>query len=721
MNLIQPKAFFSCALFLSKSSAFNTSPAFSSLKTKYSTFSRTLSFPTHTNFIMDKSLSQAASRRISSLFSREPKLADSSKDRDYSTKNRSKELKRLASTLEMDVKQVKELLTNQRSKMNNDEEKAKYVDWILAKDDDKGQKRQRNPSDATTSEEKKMDDADTKMASSSLAPKKKRAARPVRPEGKKMPEDMDVDNSDPAAAAARSVDPSLLSKLKFKDMPLNALTKKALAETLKLETMTEIQSRTFTEAAGGTDVLGRARTGTGKTLAFLIPALECLLQNPNFTPGKNVGVLIISPTRELAGQIGDQAQKLITFHKDLSCQVVYGGTSMGKDVNAFNKRIPTFLIATPGRLLDHLDNTKLNNGKKFGYDVMRDTPILVLDEADRLLEMGFRQEIKKIMAYLPKKDKRQTLLFSATVPQELKAIMGENMNSDYVEVDCIHDGGNNPDGGAHTNSLVKQTYTVLPRLQDQVTAVVKLVQDQMRSDPDHKVVVFFPTARMVGYYAEFFNLGLGIEVIEIHSKKSQGYRDKASAKFRAAKRGILFTSDVSARGVDYPDVTAVLQFGIPESREQYIHRLGRTGRAGKEGQGILVLAPFEAGFVKELTNIEISENKEASNLIGGPTDPKVAQSIERVLARIKSGDAKLTLSAEQSYQAFLGYYRGHMKRTTIRTKDDLVDTANSLARIMGLKEQPGLTKKAIGKMGLKGIKNLKIISEADVKAKKAGR
>ena len=670
---------------------------------------------------MDKSLSQAASRRISSLFSREPKTADGSKDRDYSTKNRSKELKRLASTLDVDVKQVKELLTKQRSKLNNDEEKAKYVDWILAKDDDKGQKRQRNPSDATISEEKKMDDADTKMASSSLAPKKKRAARPVRPEGKKMPEDMDVVDSDPSGSAARSMDTSLLSNLKFKDMPLHPMTKKAMAETLKLETMTEIQSKTFTEAAGGTDVLGRARTGTGKTLAFLLPALECLLQNPNFTPGKNVGVLIISPTRELAGQIGDQAQKLITFHKDLSCQVVYGGTSMGKDVNAFNKRIPTFLIATPGRLLDHLDNTKLQNGKKFGYDVMRDTPILVLDEADRLLEMGFRQEIKKIMAYLPKKDKRQTLLFSATVPQELKTVMGENMNSDYVEVDCIHDGGNNPDGGAHTNSLVKQTYTVLPRLQDQVTAVVKLVQDQMRSDPDHKVVVFFPTARMVGYYAEFFNLGLGIEVIEIHSKKSQGYRDKASAKFRAAKKGILFTSDVSARGVDYPDVTAVLQFGIPESREQYIHRLGRTGRAGKEGQGILVLAPFEAGFVRELTNIEISENKEASNLISGPTDPHVAQSIERVLARIKSGDAKLTLSAEQSYQAFLGYYRGHMKRTTIRTKDDLVDTANSLARIMGLKEQPGLTKKAIGKMGLKGIKNLKIISEADVKAKKAGR
>lgn len=394
---------------------------------------------------------------------------------------------------------------------------------------------------------------------------------------------------------------------------------------------------------------------------------------------------------------------------------------MGRDMNLLNKRLPSILVATPGRLLDHMENTKLSNGKKFGYDIMRETQILVLDETDRLLDMGFRNEIKKIMSYLPKQEKRQTLLFSATVPQELKKIMAENMKKDYVEVDCIHDGGNNPDGGTHTNSLVKQTYTVLPSLENQVTAVVQLVKQQMEADPNHKLVVFFPTARMVGYFAEFFNLGLGIDVIELHSKKSQGYRNKASDKFRKAMRGALFTSDVSARGVDYPNVTAVIQVGLPESREQYIHRLGRTGRAGKEGQGILVLAPFEAKFVKELKNIEISENKEATELISGPVDPKITKSVAAVMARIRSGDATLTVSAEQSYQAFIGYYRGHMKRTTINSKDALVATANSMAKVMGLKEQPGLTKKAIGKMGLKGIKNLRIISEADLKAKKGNK
>ena len=748
MNLTQSKAFFSCLFLTSKSTAFHTfhpqslqrtsrTVHFSALLPNYSNQYTTLTRKTTSN-IMDNQFQKATSKRITSLFSREPKGAE----RDYSTKNRSKELKRLAVNMEVDVPKLKELLIRQRSAMEDGHEKARYVDWMLGKDDNNeggsntnananandDRKRQRKPSDVA-SEEKKDDPlpSASASASASTAPKKKRAARPARPvaagaQDAVMTQAENEANTRDAEANANAIqDPSLLSNLKFKDIVgLNPLTKRALTETLKLTSMTEIQAKTFEIASQGTDVLGRARTGTGKTLAFLIPALESLLASNAYTPGKNVGVLIISPTRELATQIGDQATKLVTFHKDLTCQVMFGGTSMGRDLSTLNKRLPTFLVATPGRLLDHLQNTKLNNGKKFGYDVMRDTPILVLDETDRLLDMGFRNEINKILAFLPKKDKRQTLLFSATVPQDLKKIMAENMKADYVEVDCIHDGGNNPDGGAHTNALVKQTYTVLPNLESQVTAVVQLVQAAMNKDPLHKIVVFFPTARMVGYFSEFFNLGLGVEVIELHSKKSQSYRNKASDAFRQAKSGVLFTSDVSARGVDYPNVTDVIQIGLPESRDQYVHRLGRTGRAGKEGQGILVLAPFEEKFVKELKNIEISLNKEATALISGPVDPNTAKSVQAVLTRIRSGDKKLTLSAEQCYQAFLGYYRGHQKRTTIDSKESLVDTANLLAKVLGLKEQPGLTKQAIGKMGLKGIKNIRIISDADLKAKKRG-
>ena len=565
-----------------------------------------------------------------------------------------------------------------------------------------------------------------------VKPSKKKVSR--RPRSKKdnlkNSEGGDVIQVPKSGAASNNAvqDSSLLSDRMFAHVShMHPNSKKALCEVLKLTHMTEIQSKTFDAAVKGRDVLGRARTGTGKTLAFLTPALERIL----VSGGKrgHVGVLVISPTRELASQIGDQAQKLITFHKQLSCQVMYGGTKMNRDVNMLNRNVPSFLIATPGRLLDHMENTRLKDGRRFGLDVMKETQILVLDETDRLLDMGFRREINKILAFLPKPhENRQTLLFSATVPKELKQIMSENMSKDYIEVDCIgsqgdSDGEFGNEGGTHTNILVKQTYTVLPSLDHQMTAVVQLITEQMKADPDsHKIVVFFPTARMVGFFADFFNLGLGMkEVIELHSKKSQSYRTKASDKFRNAKRGILFTSDVSARGVDYPNVTGVIQVGLPESRDQYVHRLGRTGRAGKEGQGILVLAPFEEKFLKELkkSSIDISENIEASNLINGPVDPSISKAVDATMARIGNGsDAKLIQSAEQNYQAFLGYYRGHMKRTSINTKDALVATANSLARVMGLKEQPALTKQAVSKMGLKGIKNIRVMSNEEFKAMK---
>mmetsp|Transcript_34791 Transcript_34791/g.68462 ORF Transcript_34791/g.68462 Transcript_34791/m.68462 type:complete len:629 (-) Transcript_34791:14-1900(-) len=511
-------------------------------------------------------------------------------------------------------------------------------------------------------------------------------------------------------------DPSLLTTVKFQDADLHQSTKKALANIFKLGSMTEIQAETYATASSGTDVLGRARTGTGKTLAFLIPALERLLKNDfqSTIAGNKVGILVVSPTRELAMQIGDQAEKLLTYHKGLSCQVIFGGTKMGRDINLLNNRLPTILVATPGRLLAHMEDTILKNGKNFGYDIMRETPILVLDETDRLLDMGFRNEISKIMSFLPRKEKRQTLLFSATVPQELKKIMAENMRKDFVEVDCI--GKDGAQDGAHTNAAVEQSHVVLPSLDRYVTSVVQIVQQIMRADPkNHKIVVFFPTARLVGFFASFFNVGLGIEVIEIHSKKSQGFRNKASDKFRKAKRGVLFTSDVSARGVDYPDVTYVLQFGIPESRDQYIHRLGRTGRAGKAGKGLLVLAPFESKFVSELKGLDIPVNKEVSKMIENPVGEEVMNTIGPVFKLIRENDEVLTKSATLAYLAIIGYYRGNMKRTALRSSEELVAVANEYSKYMGLPEIPGIQKRLVSKMGLTGVHGLRITNKPDIR------
>jgi ATP-dependent RNA helicase MSS116 len=150
------------------------------------------------------------------------------------------------------------------------------------------------------------------------------------------------------------------------------------------------------------------------------------------------------------------------------------------------------------------------------------------------------------------------------------------------------------------------------------------------------------------------------------------------------------------------------QFGLPESRETYIHRLGRTGRAGKSGKGLLVLAPFESKFLSELNGLDVPENSQVAGLLREPVDKEVMESIGNVLARVKNGDSKLANSAEQAYRAFLGYYVGQVRRITINSKDKVVDVANRYSSLMGLNEVPGLEAKTVGKMGLKGVRGLRI-------------
>ena len=173
--------------------------------------------------------------------------------------------------------------------------------------------------------------------------------------------------------------------------------------------------------------------------------------------------------------------------------------------------------------------------------------------------MGFRREVEDIISYLPSKDKRQTLLFSATVPPEVKAVMGATMQKDYVTVDCIHD----TDPASHTNKQVEQTHVIVPAGTRLVTGTVdilyKLIRDTKQAGEPLKLVVFFNTAHLVGFYAALFNEGLGVSVLELHSRKSQAFRTRTADTFRAADEAILFTSDVSARGVDYPGVTDVVQ------------------------------------------------------------------------------------------------------------------------------------------------------------------
>jgi len=482
--------------------------------------------------------------------------------------------------------------------------------------------------------------------------------------------------------------------------------------------MTEIQAKTYNAALSGKDVLGRARTGTGKTIAFLLPAIERLLRTPSYEEASQIGIVVISPTRELASQIGDEAEKLLSFHRGMSTQVVFGGTKTSRDISRLKSKLPTVLVATPGRLKDLLQTATIR-GQKFA-NIMKQTPILVLDETDQLLDLGFRREIQQIMNYMgsssSRKLQRQTLLFSATVPPALKEIMRQTMQKDYVEVDCINDGDGNGGVSTETHVHIEQSHAVIPDVSRYVPSIIRVVKEAaVDNGGGNKVVVFFPTARMVSFFADLFNEVVRLPVMELHSKKSQGYRNRVSAQFREAKSGILFTSDVSARGVDYPGVTHVVQLGMPSSREQYIHRLGRTGRGGASGKGWLLLGPFESLFLEELTKITIPKNPELIDVLNKETLDETDDIMQSLMERVQNGDQVLNKSGEGAYQAFLGYYLGQMKRMRMKRKERLVQIANEFSASMGFRKPPALGANMVKKMGLAGIDGIFVSKKAGAK------
>ena len=465
----------------------------------------------------------------------------------------------------------------------------------------------------------------------------------------------------------------------FSALGLSAPTMRAINEIMKFTHATAVQDQTLPPILQGLDILARAKTGSGKTVAFLLPSIETMIKSPPAGKGA-VSCLILSPTRELASQIHEEAKSLLTFH-NLNAQVVFGGTNINSERNRMNNQACDFLVATPGRLIDHFQTSNLRPR-------CANLKVLVLDEADQLLEMGFKPSIDKILGFIPRQ--RQTLLFSATVPKTVQHIASNALRPGYAYVDCVGE------EDSATNLQVKQWLTVAP-LDDHLSLLVQLIQSHQQQVPDHKVICFFPTARATQLAAELF-VALGKPVTEIHSRKSQGHRTKAADQFREAKSGVMMSSDVSARGLDYPDVTLVIQIGLPSSREQYIHRLGRTARAGKTGEGVLLLAPHEEFFTRGLRDLPITNAPAA-------VDPNTAHTVTQALTRV---DVR---TKEQAYVAWMGFYNGSSSKMGW-SKAQLVENANRYAlEILGCPGLPGILKKTVGMMGLKGVPGLNIQSE----------
>ncbi|CAO2208700.1 unnamed protein product [Urochloa humidicola] len=480
-------------------------------------------------------------------------------------------------------------------------------------------------------------------------------------------------NAGRGAHDAGGVDGSYLTETRFDQCAISPLSLKAVKDA-GYERMTQVQEATLPIILQGKDVLAKAKTGTGKTVGFLLPAIEVLSALPRSTA---INLLVMCPTRELANQVAAEARKLIKYHRSLGVQVVIGGTRLPQEQRSMQANPCQILVATPGRLKDHLENTP-------GFSTrIKGVKVLVLDEADRLLDMGFRRDIEKIIAFIPKE--RQTLLFSATVPEEVRQISHVAMRKDYEFINTVQE------GDEETHSQVNQRYMIAP-LDMHFSILYNVLKKHVLEDAEYKVIVFCTTAMVTKLVAEVLSQ-LKLNIREIHSRKSQSARTKVSDEFRKSKGLILVSSDVSARGVDYPDVTLVIQVGLPADREQYIHRLGRTGRKGKEGQGILLLAPWEMHFLSTVNDLSLSE----------AAAPSVDSSMQAVVnAAVRSVEMK---TKESAYQAWLGYYNSN--KTISRDKARLVRLAEEFSQSMGLAVPPAIPKLILRKMGLSNVPGLR--------------
>ena len=355
---------------------------------------------------------------------------------------------------------------------------------------------------------------------------------------------------------------------------LNEALIRALAEE-KYHTPTPIQAQTIPTVISGRDVIGIAQTGTGKTAAFALPILHRLAASPRPLDRKNCRVLVLSPTRELSGQILDSF-RTYGRHLRIRTALAIGGVSMGGQVRALLNGVDV-LVATPGRLLDLVQSNALR---------LDGVECVVLDEADRMLDMGFIHDIRRIVAKLPAG--RQTLMFSATMPRAI-AELAAQMLRDPVKVAVTP--------AASTVERVEQRIIRVDRAAKAATLI-----DVLRGEPIDRAIIFTRTKHGADKVARnLARAGIGAEAI--HGNKSQNQRERALAAFRKGDIRTLVATDIAARGIDVDGVSHVVNFDLPNVPETYVHRIGRTARAGAEGIAISLCDSEEVAFLRDIEKL----------------------------------------------------------------------------------------------------------------------
>lgn len=458
--------------------------------------------------------------------------------------------------------------------------------------------------------------------------------------------------------------------------------------------------------------IAQARTGTGKTLAFLMPILQKIIaEDPSLGSGRqrtsasDIRAIVISPTRELAEQIATEARR-VTRRTGVVVQAAVGGNSKRFMLQKTQREGCHLLVGTPGRLKDLLSD-------RYSGVAAPKLSIFVLDEADRLLDDGFWPEIREIRELLPDPEQNnvQTLMFSATVPKEVVGIVRQTLKPGFRFVKCVRD------DEQQTHERVPQNLVAVTAMENEIPTLVELCTRELarnKEDPESmpfKAIVYFSsTAQVQACHRLLSQLQRTLlqpaRVLSLHGKLTQNERTWAADSFRRLDSAILLSSDVTARGMDFPNVSHVIQMGVPQRGEDYIHRIGRTGRAGKPGTGYLIVNPLEQRIARNrLGNLDLPLKHDTS-LECAKVDMTQAAQLPAKVATILTTVSQSYQRVDRSdladvYRALLGVY------THWQDKQALVDSMNRLSRYgWGMSTPPPIGPNLASKLNLGRVTGL---------------
>jgi ATP-dependent RNA helicase RhlE len=378
----------------------------------------------------------------------------------------------------------------------------------------------------------------------------------------------------------------------FTDLGLSADLLRAVSEQ-GYDTPTPVQLQAIPVVLGGHDLMAAAQTGTGKTAGFVLPVLQLLSQRP--APSKNKPrVLVLTPTRELAAQV-EESVRTYGKYVPIKSAVIYGGVGMMPQTSALRKGVD-IVVATPGRLLDHVGQRNVD---------LSGVEIFILDEADRMLDMGFIHDIRKVVALLPKQ--KQTLMFSATFSDEIRTLAASYLrNPKQVEVARRN---------APAEAVGQSVYFVDKAKKRDL--LVKLIED----NGWHQVLVFTRTKHGANALSEKLDKA-GIRSAAIHGNKSQGARTRALEDFKNLKLHVLVATDIAARGIDIDQLPFVVNYELPNVSEDYVHRIGRTGRAGSSGEAVSLVCVDEHKLLHDIEKL-LKREIEVKTIAGFEPDPRI--------------------------------------------------------------------------------------------------